>query len=256
MTERDRHVPFEKQLGVAFVRDVGTATAEEEQLHHARLLDGSRWRGQAGADECSRCAVTHPLASAISQQPTTTAAAGDLQGDLHDEARRPIEKGGRGAENDADGEAEQMRHDVGLRRGAEPGEQARTRRRAEPRHANSARHAAAARELQSAEGAEAAEDRRRGADRAVGPAVKDGVEEIAGGAGDEQKPEADTRADGAAEGRAEDAAEDGVGGDVSEVGMQRQRGDRAPDLAVDDPLGARRAAQEPDRVAGAPPVTK
>src|SRR5690606_28864737 len=75
---------------------------------------------------------------------------------------------------------------------------------------------------------------RRGADRAMLAGLHERVQQIADRTGSEDREPRDARAEVPAEEEAEEAAEREVAREMKRIAVQRQRGDDAPRLAVDD----------------------
>src|SRR5690606_9111819 len=82
--------------------------------------------------------------------------------------------------------------------------------------------------------AERAEYRRRGADRAMLALLHERGQQIADGTGSQDREPRDARAEVPAEEKAEEAAEREVAREMQRIAVQRQRGDDAPRLAIDD----------------------
>ena len=146
-----------------------------------------------------------------------------------------------------------MGKDVGVRARAEEGEQGEARCEDHPRFSRRPTAPSARHDARGREDPDGTEDRRRGPDRGVMGAVRDGGEGVAPGAGEEDQPEAETRPKFPAHRAHQNDARRRVAEQVGRVGVKRQRGDGPPPLAGDNAIGRGAATREPRAVSSARP---
>jgi hypothetical protein len=171
---------------------------------------------------------------------------GSTQQPLRDETRRPREHPGAGqAEDGAGDQAEQVAPQVGAPTGPQHREQAEACGDGDERAASADPATPTARDTQRRQDSHGPEDRCGGSHRRVLRTVEEGVREVSDAAGSqhERAPQADTQR--AARGADEDGAGDRIPENVSEIGVEGERRQRAPWLSVQDSLGVGAPALEP-----------
>ncbi len=104
---------------------------------------------------------------------------------------------------------------------------------------------AVAYDAEGGQNAHGAEHGRGGADGSVGRVVKNGVDQVAQNPGGEQQAPPQARTEVTGQTNDEDAADQHVAEQVLPVGVQGQRGNQAPQFAVEDPAGMGVAQSHP-----------